>query len=125
MIFFGTDAGSIQGSVSNNGQLVSSYNIRPEDQALGWYIDCGYQLLPKFWLSARYDRLDLNTETALERELETVTLGVLYQFSRHIRGKLNYEFRHGCVPREQVTSVANQILADLPDRFSAQLLYMF
>lgn len=125
MIFSGTDAGSIPGSVSNNGQLVSSYNVCPEDQALGWYIDCGYQLLPKFWLSARYDRLDLNTETALEREFETVTLGVLYQFNRHIRGKLNYEFRHGCAPYEQTTSVANQILADLPDRFSAQLLYMF
>lgn len=128
MIFSGTDAGSVPGSVSNisnNGQLVSSYNVRPEDQALGWYIDCGYQLLAKLWLSARYDRLNLNTETTHKRKFETVTLGALYQLNRHIRLKINYEFRHGCAPRQQSTSVENLILAALPDRFSAQLIYMF
>jgi len=60
-----------------------------------------------------------------KKEFETLTIGVLYQFSRHIRAKLNYEFRHACAPKQDTNSAVNQILDDLPDRFSAQLLYLF
>ncbi len=125
MIFSGTDFNAPAGTVSTDGLKVSSFNIRPEDQGLGWYVDFGYRVLPNFWLNARYDRLDLNTETMAEKEFETVTLGVLWQVSRHIWAKANYEFRHACAPDQQTTSVVNQILDDLPDRFSAQLLYLF
>lgn len=125
MIFAGTDFNAPVGTVSTSGLKVSSFNIRPEDQALGWYVDFGYRVMPKLWLNARYDRLDLITETMAEKEFETVTLGVLWQVSRHIRAKVNYEFRHACAPEQQTTSVVNQIFDDLPDRFSAQLLYLF
>lgn len=125
MIFSGTDFNAPAGTVSTNGLNVSSYNLRPEDQGLGWYVDLGYKVLPKLWLNARYDRLNLNTESLAKKEFETITLGMLYQFSRHIRGKLNYEFRHACAPEQSTISAVNQILDDLPDRFSAQLLYLF
>jgi len=125
MIFSGTDFNAPAGTVSNNGLSVSSYNIRPEDQGLGWYVDLGYKVFPKLWLNARFDRLNLNTESMAKKEFETLTIGVLYQFSRHIRAKLNYEFRHACAPKQDTNSAVNQILDDLPDRFSAQLLYLF
>lgn len=125
MIFSGTDFNAPAGTVSVDGLNVSSYNIRPEDQALGWYVDCGYKVLPKLWLNARYDRLDLNTETIAEKEFETVTVGLLWQVSRHINAKVNYEFRHGCAPQQDSLSAVNKILDDIPDRFSAQLLYLF
>lgn len=125
MIFSGTDFNAPAGTVSNDGLSVSSYNIRAEDQGLGWYVDLGYNVLPKLWLNARYDRLNLNTESMAKKEFETLTVGMLYQFSRHIRAKVNYEFRHACAPNQDTASAVNQILDDLPDRFSAQLLYLF
>lgn len=125
MIFVGSDGGSVPGSVSNNGMRVSSFNIFPEDQAFGWYFDVGYQLFPKFWFNARYDRLDLATETNAEKQFETVSLGVLYKFTRRIRTKLTYEIRHGSAPQQASTSVSNRNLDELSNRFAAQLLYLF
>ncbi|MCD6525673.1 MAG: hypothetical protein J7K75_01620 [Desulfuromonas sp.] len=125
MIFAGTDGGAVPGTMSNNGMMVASYNILPEDQALGWYFDIGCRIFPEFWLNARYDRLDLGTETHMERQVETVTLGVLYKFSRHLRGKLSYEIRNGSAPHQDDASVANQNLDDLSNRFAAQMLYLF
>ena len=125
MIFAGTDGGAVPGTVSNNGNSVAGYNVFPEDQALGWYFDVGVQIFPKFWLNARYDRLDLGTETSAERQFKTLSLGVLYRFSKNLRGKLTYEIRSGSAPRQSDSSVTNTILDDLPNRFAAQILYLF
>jgi len=125
MIFAGTDGGAVPGTVSNNGLSVSGYNVLPEDQALGWYFDIGCEIVADFWLNARYDRLDLGTETSSEREFKTLSLGVLYRFSSTLRGKLTYEIRSGEAPHQNDSSVSNRILDDLPNRFSAQLLYLF
>jgi len=125
MIFAGTDGGAIPGTTSNNGLSVAGYNVLPEDQALGWYFDIGCQIFADFWLNARYDRLDLGTETNGEREFKTLSLGVQYRFSPTLRGKLTYEIREGEAPHQADNSVSNQILDDLPNRFSAQLLYLF
>nr|WP_320048590.1 hypothetical protein [uncultured Desulfuromonas sp.] len=125
MIYAGTDGGAAPGTVSNNGQAVAGFNVLPEDQALGWYFDLGCQIFKGFWLNARYDRLDLGTETNGEREFETLSLGLLYRFTPSLRGKLTYEIRSGKAPHQSDSSVTNQILDDLPDRLSAQLLYLF
>ncbi|WP_321530743.1 hypothetical protein [uncultured Desulfuromonas sp.] len=125
MIFAGTDGGAVSGTVSNNGLSVSGYNVLPEDQALGWYFDIGCEIVADFWLNARYDRLDLGTETSSEREFKTLSLGVLYRFSSTLRGKLTYEIRSGEAPHQNDSSVSNRVLDDLPNRFSAQLLYLF
>jgi hypothetical protein len=125
MIFVGTDAGSIPGSLSNNGQLISSYNVAPEDQALGWYVDLGYQLVPNLWLNGRYDRLNLGTETTDEKIFTTWTLGTIYRFSPQFHGKINYEWRYARAPRQDSASTMNQILANLDPRFALQLIYLF
>lgn len=125
MIFTGIDGGAVAGTVNKSGNRIAGYNMAPEDQALGWYFDIGCRLFPKCWLNARYDRLDLATESNQEREFKTLTLGLSYHFSRQVRGKLTYEIRDGEAPQQLDSSASNQILDKLPNRFAAQLLYLF
>ena len=48
MIFDGADGGAVPGTISNNGKLVASYNVLPDNEADGWYVDGGYTLF-KDW----------------------------------------------------------------------------
>jgi len=41
MVFNGTDGGAAPGSVSNNGNVISGFNVLPEGEADGWYLDGG------------------------------------------------------------------------------------
>lgn len=125
MIFVGSDGQSIPGSLSNNGQLVSSYNVFPEDQALGWYADFGYRLRSNWWLNGRYDRLDLGTETNFMRVFKTWTLAMNYHFSKKLRAKISYEWRSASAPRQPSVSSTNQILDQMNNRAAVQLLYLF
>jgi len=126
MIFNGTDAGAVAGTLNNAGAAVASFNMLPEDEADGWYVDFGYKALPKLELDARYDRLNRATRTAAgERRFSTLTLGAQYFFNKKTRAILNYEAREAEAPGLPGTAVPNRILDGMDDRLSLQLLAIF
>lgn len=126
MIFNGTDAGAVAGTLNNAGTAVASFNMLPEDEADGWYLDFGYKLLPKLELDVRYDRLNRATRIAAnERRFSTLTLGAQYFFNNKTRAILNYEVREAEAPGLPGTAVPNRILDGMDDRVSLQLLAIF
>jgi len=125
MIVAGVDSSAIPGSLSNDGTRVANYNVYPEEQALGWCLDAGYQLLPQLWLNLRYDRLDVLTESVAERQMKTLTLGISYWFNKHLQGMVNYSFQSGRAPYMADASLCNQILDETNDVYAAQLLCHF
>ncbi|WP_455205095.1 hypothetical protein [Kaarinaea lacus] len=135
MIFNGTDGGAVAGAVSNpipqgpgNPTVTStaSWNMLPEDEADGFYVDFGYLVIPKLELDIRYDTLNRATKTAnAERKFDTVTLGAQYFFNKKTRLILNYEFREGEAPNLPSTDNANKVLDSMDDRASLQVLAIF
>jgi hypothetical protein len=111
MIFNGTDGLAVPGSISNNGKLIASYNILPEEEADGWYVDGGYTLFSDWELRARYDRLNRGTEDPVnERQFETLTLGLTYRLNKHVRVLADYQFRDAQAPGLPDNDVANRNL---------------
>lgn len=126
MIFNGSDAGAVPGTLNNAGTAVSSWNILPDDEADGWYVDGGYKVLPNLELDLRYDTLNRATKTAAdERKFTTWTAGAQYSFNKKTRLIFNYEFRDAEAPRLAGNAVANRILDGIDDRISVQLLAIF
>lgn len=126
MIFNGSDGGAVPGTLNNAGTAVSSWNILPDDEADGWYVDGGYKLLPNFELDLRYDTLNRATKTAAdERTFSTWTAGMQYSFNKKTRVIFNYEFRDAEAPRLAGNAVPNRILDGMDDRISVQLLAIF
>ncbi len=126
MIFNGTDGGAVPGSVNNAGTAVASFNVAPEGEADGWYVHLGYAVTPEWELDARYDVLNRMTDvSAQERKLETLTLGAQYFMNKKSRLIVNYEVRDAEAPGLAGSAVPNQILADIDDRISVQLLAIF
>lgn len=127
MIFNGTDAGAIPGSVSNDGSQVASFNITPDDKADGWYADFGYKVLPQLELDVRYDVLNRGTDSgsASERKFETITLGGQYFLTKKTRITVNYEIRDAEAPNLAPSAVANQVLDAMDDRIALQVLTVF
>lgn len=126
MIFNGSDGGAVPGSFSNNGATVASWNVLPDEEADGWYVDVGYRVLPKLELDLRYDVLNRATEVAsAEREFETLTIGAQYFINRKTRAIVNYEFRDAEAPNLAGSANPNRILDGIDDRFSIQLLAIF
>ncbi|MEA3277618.1 MAG: porin [Pseudomonadota bacterium] len=126
MIFNGTDAVAVPGSVSNNGRLVASYNVLPDNEADGWYLDGGYTLFDKWELRARYDRLNRGTDSsATERRFETLTLGMTYRFNKQVRVLADYQFRDVKAPGLSRGAVPNQILDDVDDLLGVRLWAKF
>lgn len=126
MIFNGTDGGAVPGTLNNAATAVASWNILPDDEADGWYVDFGYKVLPKLELDLRYDTVNRATKTAAnEREFSTLTLGAQYSFNKKTRAILNYELRDAEAPRLAGNAVPNQILDSMDDRLSVQLLAIF
>lgn len=79
MIANGTDGAAVPGELSNNGRLVASYNILPENEAAGCYLDGAYTLFDKLELRARFDGLNRGTDSAInERRFGTLTRGLTY-----------------------------------------------
>ncbi len=62
MIFNSTTGGAAPGQSGSvrwpeaNATSRSDFNILPNQKSNGWYIDGGYEVMPKLWLEARYDR---------------------------------------------------------------------
>jgi len=126
MIFAGTDGGAVPGSLNNAGTSVAGFNVETEEKGDGWYLDLGYRVLPDVELNLRYDRLNRGTEVAAnERQFETWTLGGQYFFNKKVRLIANYEMRSAEAPGLPASHAANQILDNMDDRFSLQVLAIF
>lgn len=124
MIANAADGAAVGGSVSNNGQLISTFNTLTANKAEGWYLDFGYKVLPNLELDVRYDELDRGTEggQAILREFERWTIGAQYFFNKKSRFTLNYEFRDTEAPG---SAGADRIVSGTSDLLSAQLLVIF
>lgn len=74
MIFNGIDGGS----VSNRGRVVLGFNILPNGEADGWYLDGGYRLFDKFrsCVLATTASTEVRTIKKTERRFEILTLGI-------------------------------------------------
>lgn len=126
MIPNSTDSGGIPGALNNAGNQVSSYNLLPAEDAFGWYVDLGYQVLPDWWLDVRYDRLDRGTEiSSNERRFTTLTLGTHYYFTPNTRLMCNYEIRENEAPFLADNASQNILLDSYDNRVSVQLFWMF
>lgn len=126
MIANGTDAVSVPGSISNNGSQVSSFNVLPDNEADGWYLDGGYSFFKKLELRARYDRLNRGTDSAeTERRFQTLTLGLTYRHNKHVRVLADYLFRDIEAPGLSGNTIPNQILDDVDDLFAVRLWAKF
>ena len=130
MIFNGTDGGAVAGTPSNpslpGAPTTASFNIAPEGEADGWYVDVGYLVTPKWELDARYDVLNRLTDvSAAERQFETFTLGAQYFFNKKTRLIMNYEFRELEAPNLAGSAPPNLIGDSMDDRLSLQLLAVF
>ncbi len=126
MIFNGSDGGAVAGSLNNAGTSVSSLNMLPDDKADGWYVDVGYKVLPELELDLRYDILHRGTNTKKgQRDFETLTVGAQWFFNKKARLIANYEFRSAEAPGFSSSAPPNQILGDMDDRFSVQILAIF
>lgn len=126
MIFNGTDGAAVPGALSNNGKMIASYNVLPDDKADGWYLDGGYTVFGKWELRARYDRLNRGTdERDTERGFETFTLGLTYRHNKHFRVLADYELRDVDAPGLPGSAPPSQILSELDDRFAIRLWARF
>jgi hypothetical protein len=125
MIFTGGDAGAVPGAVSNDGNLVSSYNVLVDERAYGWYVDGGYEFIPGLWGCLRYDEVRYATRSVAEQELCTLTLGLQYYINPKLQIKANYAFRTGSARRQPSDSVTNQNMENIPDNWGVQLVWAF
>lgn len=126
MIFNGTDGGAVAGSTNNAGAALASFNVAPKGEADGWYLHLGYAISPKWELDARYDVLNRLTDISTqERKFETLTLGGQYFLNTKTRLLFNYEVRDAEAPNLAGGAVPNQILDEIDDRFSIQILAIF
>lgn len=126
VIFVGSDAGAVPGTLNNAGTAVASWNVLPDDEADGWYADVGFSVSPVLELDLRYDVLRRASATAAEeRRFETWTAGVQYRVVRAVRVLLNYEFRRAEAPRLPAGDTPNQILDGMDDLLSMQVQWSF
>lgn len=126
MIFNSADGGAVPGSLSNNGLVTASFNVLPDDEADGFYLDAAYTFLPGWTAAVRYDRLNRGTETsAAEREFETTTIGLSWKALKQLRLMLNYEIRDIEAPNLPGGAAPNRILNETDNRVALQALYYF
>ncbi len=78
---------------------VDQMALNSSDTAKGYYVDMGWQFMPKWEADLRYDNLDKLPNSAYdERLFSTVTYGMQYFFSTNLRFMVNYEVRKISVP---------------------------
>jgi len=127
MIFNSTTGGGAPSdthTLPNGTRLYADFNIKPNEKSNGWYIDGGYEVMPKLWLEARYDRYNRNTEVSKdERVFKTTTIGAEYFFNKASRVIVNYEFRKAEAPGNP--NAQKFVLDSFDNRLSAQLLIVF
>lgn len=78
---------------------VDQMALNSSDTAKGYYVDMGWQFMPKWEADLRYDNLDKLPNSAYdERLFSTMTYGMQYFFSTNLRFMVNYEVRKISVP---------------------------
>lgn len=126
MIYHGPDGGTIPGRISNDGTLVAGYNVLPESQANGWYVDVGYRVVTPLELRLRYDLLHRGTDSAdTEIQFRGVTLGAHYAFARTDQIVVDYQFRRYNAPRLDGSSPTNVLLSGVDDRIGIRYYHQF
>jgi hypothetical protein len=126
MIFNGTDGGAVPGSRNNADTVTASFNVSPDGKANGYYVDLGYKVLPQLELDLRYDYLDrVKNIDAQEREFNTWTVGAQWFFNKKTRVLVNYEIRDAEAPNAPSGAVPNQILDEVDNRLTLQLLAIY
>lgn len=128
MIFNSTAGGGAPSDTKVVGGTTyyANFNILPNEKSNGWYIDGGYEVMPKLWLEARYDRYNRGTEVSTdERVFKTTTIGAEYFFNKASRIIVNYEFRKADAPGYPSSAPPNQVLDTFDNRLSTQLLIVF
>ena len=124
MIYHGPDGGTIPGRISDDGTLVAGYNVLPESDADGWYLDVGYRVRPALDLRARYDVLDRgNEDPATAIRFQGLSLGAASQLSPAIQVTIGYQFRRYRAPRLAGDSPTNVLLDGVDNRFGVRFLY--
>jgi len=102
--------------------VISGFNVLPEGEADGWYLDGGYRLFDGWELRARYDRLNRGTNgKETERRFETITLGVTYRPHKKVRILTDYAFRQAEAPGLSGSATPNRILSELDDVFAVKI----
>jgi hypothetical protein len=97
----------------------------------GYALDAGYKVMSNTWLNLRYDIYHRNTQSsALQRDFDTWTTGVQYNFSPKLRLDVNYEFRKMFVPYANSLSGAaltnaQAIASSMADRWGMQLTWTY
>lgn len=125
MIFSGTDGGAVPG-VSNGSSQVSSFNVEPLEAAVGGYLQLGYRYENGWGAHTRLELYRRNTKTASKsRTYETAVVAVEKVLTKNTRVVTNYELRRGSAPNLPASHAANQILQEMSDRLSAQLVVVF
>ena len=77
---------------------VDQMALNSSNTAKGYYVDMGWQFMPKWEADLRYDNLDkLNNSAYDERLFSTVTYGAQYFYSKSLRFMVNYEVRKASV----------------------------
>ena len=128
MIFNGTDAGAVPGSLSTagGGAVTASFNVATTGEADGMYVHYGYAINNNWEVDIRYDEYNrLTNSVAGERKFETVTLGAQYFFNKKSRLIINYELRDAEAPNLPGGATPNVILDTMDDRLSLQILTIF
>jgi hypothetical protein len=125
MIFNGTDGGSVPGTLGSNG-VVSSFNVEPEEEADGFYVDFGYRIKPKWELEARYDVYNRSTVSASkESSFKTLTLGLQHFFTKKVILIGNYELRNADAPNLDSSATPNKILDGMDDQLAMRLTLIY
>lgn len=125
LIFGGTDGGAVPGSVNGSGRI-ASYNLFPEEEAKGGYVDIGYRIVSPLQFNVRYDLYRRGIQSVNNYRLfETWTLGTEYFWNRNLRLLLNHEIRSAKAPHLSKNSSANILLKDMGNRWLVQLTALF
>lgn len=126
LIYHGSDGGTIPGRPSDNGALVSGYNVLPESEADGWYLDVGYRVSEPLEIGLRYDVLNRGTDSPeTEVKFEGLTFGASYAFSPAAQLLFDVQLRRYSAPRQSADSTTNLLLDGVDDRIGLRFTYRF
>lgn len=124
MIYHGSDGGTIPGRLSNDGSLVSGYNMLPASRADGWYLDLGYRVSEPFEFRLRYDVLNRGTDSpSTEVKFQGLTIGGSYAFSPAAQLLFDVQFRNYSAPRQSDSSITNLLLDGVDNRIGIRFIY--
>lgn len=124
MIYHGADGGTIPGRLGNDGLLVSGYNILPESDADGGYVELGYRPIDALELMLRYDILNRGTDDPNTTiRFQGLSLGGIYQITPNLQLMAGYQLRDYSAPRQPSDSTTNRLLDGVDNRLGIRLIH--